>query len=63
MTLKAILENRKLNLKGPLAENQMFIRAARVEEVDGRGGNCKLKIGNWKFRSRPPFTRHPLPCS
>lgn len=32
MTLKAILENRKLTLKGPLAESQMFIRAARVEE-------------------------------
>jgi type VI secretion system secreted protein VgrG len=32
MTLKAILENRKLKLKGPLPENQMFIRAARVKE-------------------------------
>lgn len=32
MTLKAILENRKLKVSGPLAENQMFIRAARVTE-------------------------------
>jgi type VI secretion system secreted protein VgrG len=32
MTLKAILENRKLKLTGPLPENQIFIRAARVKE-------------------------------
>ncbi len=32
MTLKAILENRKLTLRGPLAPELMFIRAAKVSE-------------------------------
>jgi type VI secretion system secreted protein VgrG len=54
MAGQAILENRKLRMKGPLPETQMFIKAARVDEgfskltemtVDFMSPDKKLDLG------------------
>ncbi|WP_323005172.1 type VI secretion system Vgr family protein [Pseudorhodobacter sp.] len=54
MADQAILENRKLRMKGPLPETQMFIKAARVDEglskltemtVDFMSPDRKLDLG------------------
>jgi type VI secretion system secreted protein VgrG len=54
MADQAILENRKLRMKGPLPETQMFIKAARVDEglskltettVDFMSPDKKLDLG------------------